>query len=82
MRGIRRPQQEHQVTCAHGGIGFQNDHYCDCPGDGSDEPDTSACSHVTVGRKTFRCHHPSEMWIFASRVHDGIPDCPDGSDEK
>jgi hypothetical protein len=29
----------------------KNDDYCDCdtPGDGSDEPDTAACSHVTTG---------------------------------
>ena len=83
MRGISQ-QHKHppQVTCSTtGGIGFANDHYCDCLGDGSDEPKTSACSHVTVGKKTFHCGGDGDVWIFASRVGDGIPDCPDGSDE-
>ena len=83
IRGIHNNNKhEPQVTCSSGGgIGFLNDHYCDCLGDGSDEPNTSACSHVTVGQKTFQCPNHSDVWIFASRVDDGIPDCPDGSDE-
>ena len=79
IRGIHN--HEPQITCGvGGGIGFANDHYCDCLGDGSDEPKTSACSHVTVGQKTFACGDGTTR-IFASRVGDGIPDCPDGSDE-
>jgi hypothetical protein len=34
-----------------------------------------------VQRKIFQCANGSAT-IFASRVHDGIKDCADGSDEK
>jgi len=34
-----------------------NDNYCDCLDDGSDEPNTSACSHSLVGKKVFSCDH-------------------------
>lgn len=49
-----------------------NDDYCDCP-DGSDEPGTSACSHVP-GRVKFWCANEGHVpgWVFASRVNDGI----------
>jgi hypothetical protein len=61
--------------------GLLNDDYCDCP-DGSDETLTSACSHITVGKRTFACNDEDKTMIFASRVGDGIIDCPDESDEK
>lgn len=59
--------------------GVLNDDYCDCP-DGSDEPGTSACSHVLIQQPTFRCRDGS-LVLFSSRVSDGVIDCPDGSDE-
>ena len=56
-----------------------NDDYCDSI-DGSDEFNTSACSH------TLSSYHKcniggSHIKLPASRVHDGICDCCDGSDE-
>jgi hypothetical protein len=81
IRGIHH--HERQIKCADSSsIGFENDDYCDCVGDGSDEFTTGACSHVTVGKKVFQCHKDRDIWILASRVGDGIPDCPDGSDEQ
>ncbi|KAG7342640.1 hypothetical protein IV203_020584 [Nitzschia inconspicua] len=80
LRGIHR--HEKQMECPSGGIGFENDDYCDCLHDnGFDEPNTSACSGRTVGQNVFQCHRDKDVWIFASRVGDGILDCPDGSDE-
>jgi Glucosidase II beta subunit-like len=73
--------------CPDGKMGYLNDDYCDCL-DGSDEPNTSACSNRLVQRPTFTCKHnrggaanTTTTIIFASRVGDGIRDCPDGSDE-
>ena len=60
-------------------VGVLNDDYCDCP-DGSDEPNTSACSNILVQKLSFHCLD-GELQIHASRVNDGINDCPDGSDE-
>jgi hypothetical protein len=58
-----------------------NDYYCDC---GSDEPLTSACSHLPTAR--FLCRADGSQnegrLIPASRVNDGICDCCDGSDEQ
>ena len=70
-----------------------NDDYCDCP-DGSDEPHTSACSHLlnihpdaavtTLRDATFTCLNLDykPLVIPSSRVGDGICDCCDGSDER
>ena len=67
-------------------LGMLNDDYCDCP-DGSDEYSTSACSHLTVGRRVYDCGSSggggaTTVRVFASRVDDGAVDCPDGSDER
>jgi len=62
------------------GVAVLNDNYCDCT-DGSDEPATSACSHLLVQIAVFECADGKKR-IFASRVGDGVRDCPDGSDER
>jgi Glucosidase II beta subunit-like len=69
-----------RMTCADGtNIGFLDDDYCDCP-DGQDELHTAACAHLLVQQARFACRDGS-LHIYTSRVHDGVPDCPDGSDE-
>jgi hypothetical protein len=68
-----------EKTCPDGSKGFIDDNYCDCA-DGSDEPNTSACSNILVQKASFLCKNGTGS-IYASRVRDGIQDCPDGSDE-
>ena len=58
-----------------------NDDYCDCL-DGTDEPGTSACSHVP-SLHFFCSNDPSNtLYIHSSRVNDGVCDCCDGEDEQ
>ena len=58
---------------------YVNDDYCDCK-DGSDEPNTDACSENKFDCKYSRFSHHVKS-IPSSRVNDGICDCCDGSDE-
>jgi Glucosidase II beta subunit-like len=73
-----RKEIHNSITCADGLIGFVDDDYCDCE-DGRDEPSTSACSNVLVQQKSFHCK--DGVTIYASRVNDGVLDCPDRTDE-
>jgi len=73
--------RRYDITCTDGSQGIRNDDYCDCLDDGSDEPHTSACSHVRVQVISFRCED-GLLSIYGSRVGDGVVDCADGSDER
>ncbi|RLN59994.1 hypothetical protein BBJ28_00001360 [Nothophytophthora sp. Chile5] len=65
-----------------------NDDFCDCEQDGSDEPGTSACSHVLLRSDAtsrsfglmFQCRSGGRQ-ISSAFVSDGVCDCCDGSDE-
>lgn len=74
-----------------------NDGYCDCPYDGKDESNTNACSGSSnwpgvaasvaaglpeTGANDFSCPQQKNLVLPASRVHDGICDCCDGTDEE
>lgn len=82
------------ISCSDGvSTGKLNDNYCDCIVGGEDEPGTGACSWFTKPATVlYQCtpaksHYlPSarrrKISIFNSRIHDGICDCSDCSDEK
>jgi len=75
----QHPNESGQIICPDGTKGIWNDDYCDCS-DGSDEPQTSACSHILVRTMSFACTD-GLSFTYPSRVKDGIVDCADGSDE-
>lgn len=64
-----------------------DDGFCDCA-DGTDEPTTGACSlfattsdHSVHSTLQFECLLDRIVRVPYSRLHDGIPDCCDRSDE-
>ena len=70
---------KNSISCGDGkNRGWLDDNYCDCD-DGRDEPHTSACSNILVQKKSFHCKDGTI--IYASRVNDGVGDCPDQTDE-
>ncbi|KUF82303.1 Glucosidase 2 subunit beta [Phytophthora nicotianae] len=84
---IKTDTDESKETCVDSlPIDLVDDDYCDCQ-DGSDEPNTSACSHVLLHSETppfgpeFNCKADDKM-VSLAFVHDGVCDCCDGSDER
>jgi len=65
-----------------------DDGYCDCPGSGSDEPNTEACSGLDAWPAVkaqeaprFACPQQPDLLLSPSKLNDGICDCCDGADE-
>ena len=52
------------IACGDGKMGILNDDYCDCPADGRDEPNTSACYHGQL-----ICREPANEGIVKNVVH-------------
>lgn len=62
-------------------MNWVNDDYCDCPEDGSDEPNTNACPIGLFHCKKYAKSHRRTNGIPRSWLNDGICDCCDGEDE-
>ena len=79
--GAQEPTVFRCVDGAEIDISLVDDFFCDC---GSDEPHTSACSHVSSAK--FLCREDGTQnegrFIPSSRVNDAVCDCCDGSDEQ